>query len=247
MKRNVATFLVALICSALFGTAMAAEGDIPWYLPWFSKDQHLYICGPAEEYGLTQQQVSELEADLDRLSSKYEINLYFSISCSTDTGADAMSGYSNLLVERWTRNQLPSNGRAVFTLFKNLGAPGPAYCVLANYKMPEKYSFWNAKDANNETQFGKATRQYLDNKPYLYAFINYVTLANETCAQAGASQANANAEKTASNRASKYEPPATQGDSGSNWFTPVKDFAFAVISVIAGLELLILLSVRRPR
>lgn len=175
MQRITVSLLVALLCTLIVLPSFAKDFYQSWYLPWFSKDQHLYICGPAEAYGLTKQQVDELEADLDRLSSFCDINLYFSIVCTSEMDTNTQDGYTGLLVERWTRNQLPKKNRAVLSLVMNPVSNSAGFTCSRNFDLSAVPEF--------DQQLRNAEYRYLASKPFLYPFINYITLATENSAR----------------------------------------------------------------
>lgn len=173
MKRAILSLLAIVLCSLANPAALAKDFYTPWYLPWFSKDQHIYICGPVDAYGLTQQQFDELESDLDRLSHVCGVNLYFSVFCSAEMDQPTLAAYTDLLTERWQRNQLAEDNRAVFSICMNPTVAGPGFASEVKYQMTN-FDFWYAQEA---------TSKYLGSKPYLYPFINYVTLATEKTAR----------------------------------------------------------------
>lgn len=265
MKRLLTSIFLSIVSTFFVFTAVSAvDLHTPWFLPWFSKDQHLYICGPVEAYGLTQQQVDEVETDLDRLSCICGINLYFSVISSDEMDAKSLDGYTGLLLERWSGNQLPKANRAITTVCMQRGLNGPQFITTSNYYVSSTDTF--------TALLSNARYRFLDGKPYLYPYLNYITLATENsekekispdelaqntlCWQKHLEDKQASTvairptESTAESTlkiAKARESDKPKQDKQNNFWNGVKDVALMILSVIAGLELIVLLATRRSR
>lgn len=185
MQHKPALLIALLSCLSLFASAALAQA--PWFLPWFSKDQHIYVCGSSQDYGMTPEELVKLETDLDHLSSVYGIDLYFSVSCTNDVSATTREAYTDLLTRTWTRNQLPTEKRVVISIIKDWTSQSPAYWSAYNYNLPNECDIWLKTDKDGKREVDKAIDKFISGKPYLAPVISYLTLATEDCVKSHAS------------------------------------------------------------
>lgn len=271
MKQVLTSIFLSIVSTFfVFAAVSAVDLHTPWFLPWFSKDQHLYICGPVEAYGLTQQQADELETDLDRLSCICGINLYFSVISSDEMDAKSLDGYTGLLLERWSGNQLPRQNRVITTVCMQRGPNGPQFITTSNYYVSSTDTF--------TALLSNANYRFLGDKPYLYPYLNYITLATENSAEEKMSpdelatnticwqkhladkqstaivhpieskqQRQLNAAASELKIAKAHESDKPKQEKQNNFWNGIKDVALLILSVIAGLELIVLLATRRSR